>query len=196
MRNLNNALTASCLIIGALGILLDPVITLLHSKKLPDDGGPQLSVCEVLYADAGGRPTFAVAQTLFSATVAFSAVTTYEKKYSSIAVWVYINFFLEITSYGTPYSGHQIFHVGMNIIAYTSAFFMNVYAASIVESYSKKWLRTVHIAAIVFAGAHLVLVGTDAVYVWSKNYYSFFVLEMTGLYSYCILQIVFIKLIV
>ena len=189
-------LEASCLIIGACGIVLDPVITLVHSKKLPDDGGPQLSVCEVLYADAGGRPTFAVAQTLFSLTVAFSAVTAYEKKYLTIAIWIYINVLLELISYGTPYSGHQILHVGMNIIAYTSAFFMNVYTAAIVKSHRKKWLRRVHVAAIIFAGAHLLLVGSDAVYAWSKDYYSFFVLEMTGLYSYCILQIIFINLLV
>jgi hypothetical protein len=182
-------LKASCLIIGACGIVLDPVITLVHSKRLPDDGGPQLTVCEVLYADAGGRPTFAVAQTLFSLTVAFSAVTAYENKYLTIAIWIYINVLLELISYGTPYSGHQILHVGMNIIAYTSAFFMNVYTAAIVKS------KRIHVAAIILAGAHLLLVGSDAVYAWSKNYYSFFVLEMTGLYSYCILQIIFIHLV-
>ena len=184
--------SASGLFLGACGIIIDPVITLLHSKKLRDDGGAQLSVCEVLNADAKGRPTFAVAQTLFSMAVGFSAVTIYEKKYVTIAIWAYINVLLELVSYGTPYSDHQLLHVGMNCITYTSALVMNLYTVvTLKDRGAKKWPRQFYVAAIIFAGLHFFLVGSDAIFLWSKNYYSFFILEMTGLYSYCMVQILF-----
>ena len=175
--------------IGGAGILFDPWVTLLTSRRLDDDGGAQLTICEIMYNNAQGRPSFAVFQTLFASSVTFNALRWIQD--STVAQWATVSLFIELFAYSTPYmnSPGKMQMISL-IINYLNILLLNFIDVQKMRESETQTLRTPILA---MASIITVLVGIDSLETtnFTKQYHLYFALEWIGLVAYVVVQLYF-----
>ena len=175
--------------VGGVGLLLDPLVSLYTSKRLDDDGGNQLTICEIMYNNAQGRSSFAVFQTLFACAAMFSALRYLGNTRDALARWAITSLFIELFAYSTPYmqSPYRMHTLSLCVN------YLNLLILNSVDVYYTTDVSYFRITSLSLAWVAAILIGIDSIGAtnFTKQYHAYFFLEWIGLVGYVSVQLFF-----